>query len=309
MKKPLHIPSLYYPLWYMLKGVALLPLPILYLLADLLYVLAYYVVGYRRKVVRQNLENAFPEKGAAEIESIAKAFYRQFADVIVEILRMAAMPRAEMQCRVSFTNPELLSGYVAAGTPVLILGSHVGNWEWSLSAAAVSFDFPAEGVYKPLNNLFFENFMLHTRSRLGARLIKMKETLRSFVARRKEPRVVALLSDQTPLKNEITFWTTFLHQDTPFYTGGEKLADRFGYPVLFLDVKRTRRGYYALTFEEITDGRQAPAEKEYPITEAFARKLEAAIRRAPADYLWTHKRWKHHRPEGESRVPSSEPRV
>ncbi|MDX5422641.1 MAG: lysophospholipid acyltransferase family protein [Hymenobacteraceae bacterium] len=295
MKKRIHIPPIYYPLWLLLKGLAALPLPVLYQLANFLYFLMYQVLGYRKKVVLQNLRRAFPEKSEAEVQHIAKAFYRQFADVVVEILRLAGMSRAEMQRRVTFTNPEVLADYVEAGTPVIILGTHVGNWEWSLSAAAVTFSFPAEGVYKPLNNPFFEAFMLHTRSRLGARLIKMKETLRDFVARRKQPRVVALLSDQSPLWSDINFWTSFMHQDTPFYTGAEKLSNMFGYPVLFLDVKRTSRGHYALTFDEIRVEADPADPEAFPITVAFAQKLEAAIRRAPADYLWTHKRWKHRR--------------
>ncbi|PRY11626.1 KDO2-lipid IV(A) lauroyltransferase [Pontibacter ummariensis] len=298
MNKDTKISPLYYPFWLLLNGLASLPLSVLYLLADFLYWLMYYVVDYRKKVVLQNLRMAFPEKSEEEIKRVAKAFYRQFADVMVEILRMAGMSREEMQQRVVFTNPQVLSDYVEAGTPVLILGSHAGNWEWSLSAAAVSFNFPAEGVYKPLSHPFFEAFMLHTRSHLGAHLIKMKDTLREFVAKRRLPRVVALLSDQTPLKSEITFWTEFLHQETPFYTGAEKLSRRFGYPVLFLDVKRTSRGHYALTFEDLSGDRPEPTAAEaYPLTEAFARKLEAALRRNPADYLWTHKRWKHKRPE------------
>lgn len=297
MNKNIHIPPLYYPLWLLLKGMAALPLPVLYLLANGLYLLLYYVTGYRKQVVRQNLQVAFPEKREAEIAGITKAFYRQFADVLVEILHMAGMGKTETQRRVRFTNPGLLAGYVEAGTPVIILGSHVGNWEWGVPATAVTFNFPAEGVYKPLNNPFFEVFMLHARSRLGAHLIKMKETLREFAAKRKVPRVIGLLSDQTPMRHEITFWTQFMHQDTPFYTGAEKLAKRFGYPVLFLDVQRTSRGHYTLTFELISDGAPADAATtdDHFITETFARKLEAAIRRAPANYLWTHKRWKHRR--------------
>ena len=305
MTKSIKIPPLYYPLWLLLKGLGALPLSVLYGLASFLYFLLYYVTGYRKKVVLQNLRISFPDKTEQELQLITKAFYKQFADVVVEILRLAGMSREEMQRRVTFSNPEVLANYVEAGQPVIILGTHVGNWEWSLSAAAVTFNFPAEGVYKPLNNPFFEAFMLHTRSRLGARLIKMKETLRDFVARRKQPRVVALLSDQSPLWSDINFWTSFMNQDTPFYTGAEKLSNMFGYPVLFLDVKRTSRGHYSLTFDEISDGEQSQAaEDAFPITEAFAQKLEAAIRRAPSDYLWTHKRWKHKRPQ--AAVPSSE---
>lgn len=283
------IPLHYYPLWLLLSGLSRLPLSVLYLLSDVLYVLVYYVIGYRKKVVKQNLRNAFPEKSEAALKQIRKDFYRQFMDVVVEILKLRTMNKTEMERRIVFANQELLDDFVQKGTPVIAMGSHSCNWEWVLSAGAVQFSFPAEGVYKPLNNAFFERYMLATRSNLGARLIKMKETLRDFAANRQVPRVVAMLSDQTPMRHEITFWTTFLHQDTPFYEGAEKLAKKFKYPVLFLDIKRTKRGYYTLMFEQITDG----TDPDCPITEIFARKLETAIRRAPANYLWTHRRWKH----------------
>ncbi|WP_199688458.1 lysophospholipid acyltransferase family protein [Pontibacter oryzae] len=296
MNKKTSIPPLYYPLWLLLKGLSLLPLSVLYLLADFLYFVVYYVVGYRKEVVLSNLQRAFPEKSLEEIHQIAKGFYRQFADVIVETLKLLSMDAAEMERRIVFTNQDLLDDFVKQGKTVITMGSHAANWEWVLSAGAVQFGFPAYGVYKPLNNAFFETFMLRTRSKLGAKLIKMKDTLRDFAANRNMPRVVAMLSDQTPLKSEITFWTTFLHQDTPFYEGAEKLANKFGYPVLFLDTHRTSRGHYTLTFELISNGKP-DASTEASITETFARKLEAAIRRHPADYLWTHKRWKHTRPE------------
>ncbi|MER2996376.1 lysophospholipid acyltransferase family protein [Pontibacter populi] len=296
MARDQQIPFYYYPLGLLLKGLSLLPLPVLYLLSDVLYFIVYHVIGYRKKVVLNNLRNSFPEKSEGEIQTIAKAFYRQFTDVVVEILKLRTMSRAEMQRRIVFANQELLDDFVKTGTPVITMGSHSCNWEWVLPAGVVQFSFPADGIYKPLNNPFFEDFMLKTRSQLGARLIKMKDTLRDFAAHRHVPRVIAMLSDQTPLKSEITFWTTFLNQDTPFYEGAEKLAKKFRYPVLFLDIKRTKRGHYTLTFETISDG----TSDTVPITEIFAQKLEASIRRAPADYLWTHKRWKHKRPEAAS---------
>ena len=307
MNKNIDIPPLYYPLWYLLKGLSLLPLPVLYVLSDFLYVLVYYIIRYRKKVVLLNLQKAFPEMSEQERQQVTKDFYRQFMDVVVEILKLRTMSRDEMRRRIIFANQGLLDDFVRQGKPVITMGSHSCNWEWVLSAGAAQFGFPAEGIYKPLNNAFFEAFMLETRSRLGARLIKMKETLRDFAAKRQEPRVVAMLSDQTPMRHEITFWMQFLHQETPFYEGAEKLAKRFGYPVLFLDTKRTSRGHYTLTFELIWDGSTADesATDQHGITETFARKLEAAIRRAPANYLWTHKRWKHSR-EAAMGVTSSE---
>ncbi|WP_018479781.1 lysophospholipid acyltransferase family protein [Pontibacter roseus] len=296
MKKSPDIPALYYPLWLLLKGLSLLPLPVLYVLSDALYLLAYHVIGYRKKVVLQNLRNSFPEKEEQEIQLIAKDFYKQFLDVVVEILKLASMDKAEMRRRIEFANQEVLDDFVQQGKTVITMGSHSGNWEWILSAGAVQFGFPAEGVYKPLTNPFFEEFMLYLRTRLGARLIKMKDTMRDFVRNRKVPRVVAMLSDQTPPFGEIQYWTTFLNQDTAFFVGAEKLANAFGCPVLFLDVYRFKRGHYRLRFEVLSDGTAKPVEGEFPITEAFARQLAASLRRSPADYLWTHKRWKHKRP-------------
>ncbi|QCR25213.1 lauroyl acyltransferase [Pontibacter sp. SGAir0037] len=297
MKKLPHIPILYYPLWWLLKGLSLLPLPVLYIFANVLFLLVYHVVGYRKKVVIQNLSNSFPEKSKQEIHEIAKDFYRQFADLVVEILKLASMKAAEMRNRITFANQEVLDRFVKQGKPAITMGSHSGNWEWILSAGAVQFEFPAEGIYKPLHNPFFEEFMLYLRSRLGARLIKMKDTMRDFVKNKRIPRVIAMLSDQTPPLGEIQYWTDFLNQDTAFYVGAEKLANTFGYPVLFLDVYRTKRGYYTLTFDVLSDGVDKPAEGEFPVTEAFARRLEKSIQRAPANYLWTHKRWKHKRPD------------
>jgi Kdo2-lipid IVA lauroyltransferase/acyltransferase len=295
VKKTPHIPVLYYPLWWLLKGLSLLPLSVLYLLADFLYVLLYHVIGYRKKVVSQNLRNSFPDKTEKEIQGIAKAFYRQLPDIIVEILKLASMDEKEMRRRIVFSNQEVLDGFVQQGRTVITMGSHSSNWEWVLPAGAVQFGFPAEGIYRPLKNEFFEEFMLYLRGRLGTRLIKMKDTMRDFVRNRKVPRVVAMLSDQTPPYGEIQFWTTFMNQDTPFFVGAEKLANAFNCPVLFLDVHRIKRGHYRLTFDVLSDGEAKSVEGEYPITEAFARKLEASLHRSPADYLWTHKRWKHSR--------------
>ncbi|WP_461489381.1 lysophospholipid acyltransferase family protein [Pontibacter sp. HJ8] len=300
MKKSPDIPALYYPLWLLLKGLSLLPLPVLYVLGDFLYLLVYHVIGYRKKVVLQNLRHSFPEKSEQEIKQITKAFYKQFLEVVMEILKLASMDEAEIKRRIVFTNQEVLDNFVKQGKPVITMGSHSGNWEWILPAGAVQYDFPAEGIYKPLSNKFFEEFMLHIRTRLGARLIKMKDTMRDFVRNRKVPRVIAMLSDQTPPFGEIQYWTTFLSQETAFFVGAEKLANAFGCPVLFLEVYRLKRGQYQLTFEVLSDGINKPVEGEYPITEAFARRLEASIRRSPASYLWTHKRWKHSRPQAAS---------
>ena len=297
MTKKHSFPFFYYPIWILLKALAALPLSVLYVLSDFLYVVTYYIIKYRKKVVLQNLHNAFPDKSEQEIAQIAKAFYKQFADVIVEILKLGNISASELRKRVAFENPEVVEALIAEGKPVIMLGSHVCNWEWPLSAGAVSFDFPSDGVYKELKNPFFEEYMLHIRSRLGGRLVKTTDSSRDFIRKRHQPRMIALLSDQTPLWHEIEYWTTFLNQDTGFFVGAEKLHKSLGHAILFTDIKRTARGHYSLKFEPMTGEVKSPPESsgDFPLTEEFVQKLEAVIHRNPANYLWTHKRWKHTR--------------
>lgn len=290
-----------YPLWWLLLGLSKLPFPVLYLLADFFYIILYHLVGYRKKVVAANLANAFPEKTEDERAELARLFYRNLCDVIVETLKLASISPEELRRRIRFTNLSLLQDNINAGASVIVLGSHLANWEWALSGGAVSFGFQVDGVYKPLTNDFFEWFMLRSRSRLGAHLFKMKDTLRDLISRKHIPRAISMLSDQTPPRGEIQYWTTFLHQDTPFFVGGDKLAASFKYPVLFLGAKRVKRGFYEFGFELIHDGKTELPKNDYIITETYARFLERWINDNPADYLWSHKRWKHKRPAGQQK--------
>jgi KDO2-lipid IV(A) lauroyltransferase len=166
------------PLRWLLLGLARLPLSVLYILADGIYLLLAYVVRYRWRVVTENLSNSFPEKSPAEVERIGKAFYRHFAQVVVEILKLAAISPQELAQRMRFTNPELMTGPFAERRLVLSLGSHMGNWEWSLGGAALEFPGRAAGVYKPLNNLVVESCMRRLRTRLGGDAVPLLASLR-----------------------------------------------------------------------------------------------------------------------------------
>src|SRR5690606_22133956 len=173
----------YYPLWWLLLAVSRLPFPLLYLLSDFLYLIAYRFLGYRKNVVKQNLERSFPEKTAAEIEILVPAFYHNLCDVIVETLKLATISKTEMQRRTSHPGAEDFMQAASKG-PVIIMGSHQANWEWALPGAAAHFPFPADGIYKVLNNDFFEWFMLRIRTRFGQHLFNMKETLKEFIRRK-----------------------------------------------------------------------------------------------------------------------------
>ena len=285
-----------YPLWFLLQGLSRLPFPVLYTLSTLVYYLLYYVTGYRKKVVFQNLVRSFPEKETTEITTIAKQFYRNLADIIFEIAKLGTITQAEMGRRVRYKNPELIQQFLDRGLTVIALGSHSCNWEWGMPSSSLYFANAVDGVYKPLHNPFFEQYMRFLRSRLGPTPVKMKEVLRHLIQHRKKARMLCLLSDQTPPGGEIQYWTSFMNQDTPFYVGADKLSEAFRYPVIFIAARRLGRGRYEFAFELLQDAGITEKVSEYPVTEAYARTLENWIRQYPADYLWSHRRWKHVRP-------------
>jgi len=288
-------PWYYRPLDWLLRALAALPLAVLYVLAEGIYFLLAYVVRYRWRVITENIRNSFPEKTEREVAATARGFYRHFSQLIVEILKLRGISSQELARRVRITNPELIEPLFAAGRTVLTLGSHAGNWEWILSAGAVRFPGRADGVYKPLNNPFFESFMYTLRTRSGATLVTMRDTLRHLLRHRGEGRSISLLTDQAAGPEDQPYWTEFLHQDTSFYTGADRLAVQLKCPVLYVGIRRVRRGYYDITISPIYDG-ESPVEKgTYPIAEAFARYLEQDIQASPTQYLWSHRRWKHKR--------------
>jgi KDO2-lipid IV(A) lauroyltransferase len=292
---PKSYPWYYYALGGLLRGLAHLPLVVLYRLADFIYFLLAYVVRYRQKVILTNLRNSFPEKPEAETQQLQKQFYRNFAQVLVETLKLGAISNEELKRRVTFRNPEVLEQHFAQGRTVLGLSSHAGNWEWVLTSGALWLSAHVDGVYKPLMNPFFESFMRQLRTGTGAGLIPMRDTLRDLIQRRGETRVVSLLSDQAAGPEDRPYWTTFMHQDAGFYTSAERLASRFNCPVVYVGIHRLHQGRYEIVLADLYDGDSPLPADSFPITEAFVRHLEADIRAFPADYLWSHRRWKHKR--------------
>ncbi len=278
-----------------LLALARLPLPLLFAAAKGVYFLLAYVVRYRWRVVLANLRNSFPGKPEAEIQRIGKAFYWHFAQVVVEILKLPALPAAELKQRMVLLNPEVADRHFAEGRTVLALASHAGNWEWVLAAAPLWLAAPIDGVYKPLSSAFFEDFLRFVRSRTGAALVPMSAVMREMVAHRGEAHLMSLVSDQAAGPEDRPYWTQFLHQDAGFYTSADRLAARFHCAVLYVAIRRRRRGYYEFEFTELYNGASPLPAEGFPIIEAFARQLEKDIQAAPEQYLWTHRRWKHQR--------------
>ena len=274
--------------------LAWLPFPLLYRVSDLLYLLLYRVVGYRRQIVLTNLRNSFPEKSEAEIRKIADGFYRWFCDLVLETLKTLSISPEQVQKRVTLGGTEDLRTYAAKGQSVILVLGHHGNWE--MAGARYSQEKglpPLYVIYHPLENKYFDRLLHHMRTRHGTRLYTMRETSKAMLRDRDVLTATAFIADQTP-SPEKAYWTTFLGQDTPVFFGTEAMARKLGYPVIYISISRPRRGYYHLQLESLI-GEPSMA-THGAITEAHTARLERDIRRDPELWLWTHRRWKHKRP-------------
>lgn len=275
---------------FFLYLVSLLPFWLLYLVADFLYIILYYITGYRRKVVEENLRNSFPKKSAAERAGIEKKYYRYMADLMVETVKSVSISKKELMRRMKPLHADLLEHYFSNGKSVLAVTAHYGNWEMACLGFGYTTDKRRLVVYKPQSNEVFTDFFNRTRSRSGVTMVSMRQTLRKMIEYKNEPTVTILASDQTPARGDAKYFTTFLHQPTAVFLGVEKLAAVTDCAIVFYRVDRVKRGYYTLSVVPlIEDPKQT---KPHEITETHVRYLENLINEKPEYWLWSHRRWK-----------------
>ncbi len=275
---------------------ALLPMPLLYLFADVFYLLVYHVARYRLRIVRRNLKASFPDKSPAELRQLEKAFYRHFADYVIETFKLAHISLEELQQRAFLRNPELVDQLVDQGhTCLVLMMGHYGNWEWFSGSSSRFTDTRVYQIYRPLNNPAVDRLFIQLRTKFGSLGIKKNDSFRDIVRLKqaKTHAAVIFLADQTPSKANLHYWTRFLNQDSAILNGPERIARKLNLPVVFLDTQKVKRGYYTVDMHLITDAPQSTPENW--ITEQYARLMEKCILRDPAYWLWTHKRWKHQR--------------
>lgn len=277
--------------------ITLLPFRVLYFFSDFLYLVLYYILSYRRKVVAENLRNSFPEKSAGELRVIEKKFYHHLADLFIEILKLTHMSKEESLERMTITNVELLERLFSEGRDVVAVIGHYNNWEW-LKSLIFHTQHQTVSIYKPLQNKRFDNFLLGLRNREGMILTPMSLIVREILEARKAGRrsIYSFITDQTPPRTDIKYWTTFMNQDTPVYLGVEKIASKYDMSVVFFNVQKLKRGYYNYTVELLFD--HTAGLPEHVITERHVRRLEEIIREKPEYWIWSHRRWKHKKPAG-----------
>lgn len=289
MKSKIYYWLTYAGMWLL----ALLPFRALYVLSDMLYFPLRYVVHYRRKVVRANLRNSFPEKSEAELREIEREFYHYICDYMLEEIKMLRMSFKDVSHRMEYCNKEEYLAMIEKHGGIVVLIPHYANFEWLTGLGSIMHpeDVPIQ-VYKPLRNRYIDEMFRLIRARFGGYNVPKHSTAREVIKLRREGKrmVVGLISDQSPNRNEANHWTTFLNQDTVFMDGAERIAKMMDYPVFYCSLQRLGRGACKARFELLTETPKETADGE--ITELFARRLEQTILRAPAYWFWSHKRWK-----------------
>ncbi len=278
----------------MIKFLSRLPMAALYGFASFLYFLAYYVVRHRHRVIDDQLAKVFPALSVAERTGIHKRFLRNFCDVLVEVLKSMSMSEADMNAHVQILNVDAARQFLDSGKSIMLVTSHLCNWEWLLQAVALQLGYPLDAAYKPLHDQWAERLMRRVRSRFGARLIPAKELLADFLRRRGIVRALAMNADQAPVSTDKRYWTVFLGQDTAFYIGAEQIARATRLPILYVSMRRVGRGHYEGDLRLLWDGREAL--EPNVITERYARTCELDVLKSPADWLWSYRRWRLQKP-------------
>ncbi len=280
---------LIYPLLWL---ISIVPFPILYFISDGVYVLVYYIIGYRKKTVRENIILAFPNLSDKERLVIEKKSFHHLCDMFLEMSKTMTISREEMNKRFVFTNMQTYLDLEKKGKSIALLFAHYGSYEWSISMNH-HINFLGFGIYKKIANKYFDKLVRDIRSKFKAQLITTKET-KPTIEQNKINNILGVygfVSDQTPRRSDAMHWYSFLGIDTPIHIGAETLAKRYNMNVVFLKVRKVKRGYYEATYEVLSE--EVQLVPNYKISEDFMNRVEQQIYEAPEFYLWTHKRWKH----------------
>lgn len=281
---------LIYPILWL---ISILPFRLLYLFSDFCYLLVYYVVGYRKKVVRKNLALVFPEKSDAERLKIEKKFYHHLCDMLLEMIKSLTISDAQLRKRFVFPNIEVINEYEQQGQSIILISGHYANWEW-MNIMGEYVSLKGYGIYKKLSNKYFDKLVRDIREKRNSTLITTKNTFKT-IRQNQNDNVLAIyymVSDQSPKPLPSYYWTDFMNITVPCFNGSEVLARKVNMPFIYFKIEKVKRGHYQGTFKALTP----EGIKNYPVnepTELFYRELEKQLYEAPEYYYWVHKRWKH----------------
>jgi KDO2-lipid IV(A) lauroyltransferase len=274
--------------------ISILPFRLLYILSDIIYVIIYYVIGYRKKTVRENIALALPKLSEKERIRIEKKSFQHLCDMFLEMIKTMSLSDKEINSRFVFTNLDVYTELEKKDKSIALLCAHYASYEWVVSINK-KIKFQGFAIYKKINNRYFDKLVKNIRSKFKATLITTKETIPTIVHNHSHSilGLYGFASDQSPKISSVFHWNTFMGIEVPIHTGAEMLAKKYNMNAIFLKVKKVKRGYYEATFELLSDSIEKVP--DYQITDRFLKLVEAQIYEAPEYYLWTHKRWKHRR--------------
>ena len=278
-----------YPIiWF----ISILPFKVLYFISDGVYLLIYYVIGYRKKVVLDNLKLAFPNKSLKEQIKIRKKFYHHFVDMFLEMVKSFTISKEGVYKRYKYPNIDFFTELFKDGKSVILVGPHYANWEWIMSLDSFV-DYKGYAAYTKVNNKYFNKKTLKSREKFGTNLVPTSKIITEILFNKKNniQAMYGLLSDQSPQLKRTFYWREFFGIKVPVHTGGEMLAKKHDLNVVYMDVQKIKRGFYETTFSLITN--DATKYSDYELTDIFIDKVEAQVRKQPEYYFWTHKRFKH----------------
>ena len=266
---------------------------ILYRISDILFLIVYYLIGYRKKVVFENLENSFPDKDEKEIRRIARKFYQHLCDLIVEACKMFTISEAEMIKRCKVRNPEVLQTYYDQGKSIIVPAGHYNNWEMAATASNIQMPHQTAGAYTPIKDPFILQKVTQSRSAFGLIMVPLLKLNKFFETYQGPPMAMLFGCDQSPRNVKTAYWTHFLNQETGVMIGTEKFAKKYDYPVFYGRIEKVKRGFYEFEFILVED--QPLSSEPGAITEKHTRLLEQDILEKPEYWLWSHRRWKRKR--------------
>ncbi len=284
----------YYIILALFRVLTLLPLKLLFLISEIITFFVYHLIGYRKKVVLNNLQKSFPDKDKKELKHIARKYYRHLSVMIVENIFLRFVTKNNFNHRIKLENREVFDNLHKQGKNAIVMMGHLGNWEFASGLTRI-LPYSGVAVYKQLSSPAFDKIYFDIRKRLGVQPIEMKNILRRVVELNKktEPHLLFMVADQAPANNDNNHWITFLNQETDVFLGSEKIAKKFDMPVIYIEIIRHKKGIYRITPQIITLTPKQTA--PFEITEKYFKLLENSIIKSPRYWLWSHKRWKHKR--------------
>lgn len=281
--------ALTYPLIWILSR---LPMSFLYIISDFFYFIIYRIVGYRKKVVFNNIKTVFPTKTDKEITTISKKFFRHFTDLIIESIKSFSISEKQLKKRYTYKNLHIINDLTQKGRSIILTGSHQNNWEWSFGLPLHT-EINCYGAYKKIQNKYFEKVIKSSRMRFGYDGVPTYEFYKVMTERVENgiQSLYILLSDQSPQLHKAKYWSNFLGEFVPVHTGAETLSKKHNFAIVNMNTSKVKRGYYEAEFTLITDN--ATKYKDFEITDIYLKITEENIKKQPEFYLWSHNRFKH----------------